>query len=114
MHVYLPKFTFTARQQLKGPLSALGIAAPFSDAANFSRITSEKAQKLQDIVHQAFVDVNEEGTEAAAVTGGIGGDAPSPVPQPITFRADHPFVFLILDKRTGAILFLGRVQNPRA
>jgi serpin B len=56
--------------------------------------------------------VNEEGTEAAAVTGFIGGDAPGPVPQHIVFKADHPFVFLIHDLRSGAILFLGRVSNP--
>jgi hypothetical protein len=63
-------------------------------------------------IHEAFVDVNEEGTEAAAVTGHVGGNAPGPVPQRLVFRADHPFLFLIQDNRTGAILFLGRVMSP--
>jgi serpin B len=112
VEVYLPKFTFTSRMGLKDVLSSLGMPRAFSDQADFSGISTEKAQKLYEVIHQAFVDVNEEGTEAAAVTGGVGGNAPGPVFQTVVFRADHPFLFLIQDKRTGAILFLGRVVNP--
>ena len=108
----MSKFTFTSHLSLKDALSSLGMPLAFSDQADFSGISTEKAQKLYDVIHQAFVDVNEEGTEAAAVTGGIGGNAPGPVFQTVVFRADHPFLFLIQDKRTGAILFLGRVVNP--
>jgi serpin B len=93
--------------------SSLGMSLAFSDQADFSGISTEKEQKLFDVVHQAFVDVNEEGTEAAAATGHIGGDAPGPVPRTVIFRADHPFLFLIKDQRTGAILFLGRVVDPK-
>ena len=91
----------------------MGMPAAFSDQAEFSGISTEKEQKLFEAIHQAFVDVNEEGTEAAAATGHIGGDAPGPVPQEAVFRADHPFLFLIRDNRTGTILFLGRVVNPK-
>jgi serpin B len=112
VEVYLPKFTFTSHMGLKDVLSSLGMPRAFSDQADFSGISTEKAQKLYDVIHQAFVDVNEEGTEAAAVTGGHGGNAPGPAFQTVVFRADHPFLFLIQDKRTGAILFLGRVVNP--
>jgi serpin B len=64
-------------------------------------------------LHKAFIEVNEEGTEAAAATAVImtmGAAAPEPMPE---FRADHPFLFLIRDKKSGAILFMGRVMDPR-
>jgi serpin B len=112
VEVTLPKFTFTSQTRLKAPLSNLGMPSAFSDNADFSRLTADKAQQLQDVVHQAFVDVNEEGTEAAAATFHIFGNAPGPVAQTVYFRADHPFLFTIQDNRTGAILFLGRVANP--
>lgn len=110
--VFLPKFTFTSETGLKQVLSGMGMPAAFSDQADFPGISTQKEQKLFDALHQAFIDVNEEGTEAAAATGHVGGDLPGPVPQEAVFRADHPFLFLIQDKRTGAILFLGRVVNP--
>jgi serpin B len=111
--VHLPKFTFTSHLGLKDVLSSMGMPRAFSDQADFTGISTEKRQKLFDVIHEAFVDVNEEGTEAAAVTGGHGGNAPGPVFEKIIFRADHPFLFLIHDNRTGAILFLGRVVNPK-
>jgi serpin B len=113
VEVYIPKFSFTSQMGLKDTLSSLGMTLAFSDQADLSGISTEKEQKLFDMIHQAFVDVNEEGTEAAAATGHIGGDAPGPVPQRVVFRADHPFLFLIKDQRTGAILFLGRVVHPK-
>jgi serpin B len=112
VEIDMPKFTFTTQIALKGVLSSMGMPLAFSDEADFSGITTQHEQKLYESIHQAFVDVNEEGTEAAAVTGHIGGNAPGPVPRHVVFRADHPFLFLIQDKRTGAILFLGRVANP--
>jgi len=66
------------------------------------------------VIHQAFVDVNEEGTEAAAATAVIMSLRGLAITrQPAEFRADHPFVFLIRDNRTGSILFLGRLMNPK-
>ena len=104
VEVYLPKFTFASRTALKDVLGSLGMPLAFSDQADFSGMSTEKEQKLFDVVHQAFVDVNEEGTEAAAATGGIGGDLPGPVPQAVIFHApDHPFLFLIRDNRTGTV-----------
>lgn len=112
VHVHLPKFTFQTQHGLRDVLSALGMPRAFGDQAQFSGLSTEKELKLYDAMQSAFVDVNEEGTEAAAVFGGIGGDVPGPVPQPVFFRADHPFLFAIRDGRTGAILFLGRVTDP--
>lgn len=114
VEVHLPKFKFTTEVPLKDELASLGMVRAFSDEAEFPAIATDRGQKLNDAIQQAFVDVNEEGTEAAAVTGFIGGNAPSPVPQHILFKADHPFVFLIHDARSGAILFLGRVVEPTA
>ena len=112
VEVQLPRFTFTTDVSLKNELAALGMPRAFSDEAEFPAIATDHGQKLNEAVQQAFVDVNEEGTEAAAVFGFIGGNAPSPVPRHILFKADHPFVFLIHDARSGAILFLGRVVEP--
>src|SRR5262245_18697445 len=112
VNIYMPKFTFPSQTCLKDLLSSMGMPLAFSDDADFSGITREHNQKLYEAIHEAFVDVNEEGTEAAAVTGHVGGNAPGPVPQRVLFRADHPFLFLIQHIRTGAILFLGRVINP--
>jgi serpin B len=64
------------------------------------------------VIHKAFVDVNEEGTEAAAATAVVMRGKCAPEPSPV-FRADHPFLFLIRDRRTGSILFIGRVMDPR-
>jgi serpin B len=110
--IYLPKFTVTSRIALKDVLSSMGMPLAFSDDADFSGITTKHGQKLYEAIHQALVDVNEEGTEAAAATGHVGGNAPGPVPQRVVFRADHPFLFLIQHNRTGAIMFIGRVINP--
>ena len=112
VEVHLPRFTFSTEVSLKNELTALGMSRAFSDEAEFPAIATDRGQKLNDAVQQAFVDVNEEGTEAAAVFGFIGGNAPGPVPRHILFKADHPFVFLIHDARSGAILFLGRVVQP--
>jgi len=112
VEVHLPKFKFTTEVPLKDELASLGMMRAFSDEAEFPAIATDRGQKLNEAIQQAVVDVNEEGTEAAAVTGFIGGNVPGPVPQHILFKADHPFVFLIHDTRSGAILFLGRLVEP--
>jgi len=107
--VSLPRFQTTAEFRLRDQLSALGMRRAFTNA-DFSGITDKEGLSISDVIHKAFVDVNEEGTEAAAATAVISRGL-SPSKQPV-FRADHPFVFLIRDTRHGSVLFLGRVVNP--
>jgi serpin B len=107
--VSLPKFKTTSEFRLNGPLSALGMRKAFR-GGDFSGITAEGSLPISDVVHKAYVDVNEEGTEAAAATGVVSRAAVL-AERPV-FRADHPFVFLIRDARHGSIIFLGRVVNP--
>jgi serpin B len=113
--VFLPKFRTTAQFQLADTLKAMGMPSAFdANTADFSGMTGEKNLFISAVLHKAFVDVNEEGTEAAAATGVVMmpmAARVNPEPPPI-FRADHPFVFLIRDNRTGAILFLGRIIDP--
>ncbi len=111
--VYLPKFTLETKYTMRKTLEEMGMRAAFGDA-DFSGIDGTRYLYIQEIIHQAYVDVNEEGTEAAAATavvmwgkGAATADGPVPV-----FRADHPFIFLIRDNETGTILFIGRVENP--
>ena len=83
----------------------------FGPGADFSGLSGQEGLYLGAAVHQAFVDVHEEGTKAAAVSGFDNRASDSDV---ALFSADHPFVFLIRDTRTGCVLFLGRVVNPKA
>ncbi len=109
MAVFLPKFTFDTDYDLKRSLQNMGIKAAFDQySADFGGITEAEDLYIAFAIHKAFVDVNEVGTEAAAVTG-IGVSATSVPP---TFNADHPFIFIIQDNETGNILFMGRVMNP--
>jgi len=90
----------------------MGMESAFAaDAADFSGMIGSKDLFISAVIHKAFVDVNEEGTEAAAASGVIMA-LPGPPSKPPVFRADHPFVFMIRDNRNGAILFLGRVMKP--
>ncbi len=113
VHLIMPKFSFTSpRFSLKEQLSALGMLLAFSSEADFSGMDGRRAIWISEVYHKAFVKVDEEGTEAAAATAVVVVRA---VPfAPFEFRADHPFIFLIRDRGTGAILFLGRVLNPAA
>lgn len=112
--VYFPKFTLKTRYSLPDTLGAMGMPTAFTDNADFSGMDGTKNLLISDVIHQAFVDVNEEGTEAAAATAVVMRLAVAPAnPEPVpVFRADHPFIFLIQDDETGAILFMGRVINP--
>jgi len=122
--LYLPPFKFSwGVIDLHESLEALGMKAAFDRTrANFSGINglvppNKDALFISAVFHKAFVEVNEEGTEAAAATAVVMELAmamPSYKPPPIpVFRADHPFVFAIRERRSGAILFLGRVTDPR-
>jgi hypothetical protein len=110
--VYLPKFKITwGVYDLKKVLMKMGMKDSFSlPPADFSPMTGVKDLYISNIMHKAFVAVDEEGTEAAAATGVIMGR--TAVRQIPTFRVDHPFVFMIRDNRSGNILFMGRVTDP--
>ena len=79
--------------------------------ADLTGMSSEEELFVSAVIHKAFIDVNEEGTEAAAATG-VAVKATAAILEPAVFRADHPFAFLIRDSGTGSILFLGRLVNP--
>jgi len=112
VHVYLPKFTFDTKYTLNENLKDMGMITAFKwPGADFSGMDGTKDLYIAIVVHQAFVEVNEEGTEAAAATG-ISMTLGAAVQQFKEFRADHPFIFLIQERETGNILFLGRVVNP--
>jgi serpin B len=115
VEVALPKFKLTSGFSLEDTLQALGMRKAFAGGeADFSGMADAREPLfISAVVHQAYVDVNEEGTEAAAATGAAVGTLSAPVRQAVpVFRADHPFVFAICDARTGVILFLGRVLRP--
>jgi len=113
--VSLPKFELETKYDLIPPLHKLGLNDAFDkNKADFSGITTSEQLFITAALHKAFVDVNEEGTEAAAVTAiEMGTTSIDPNPPPVfTFVADHPFVFVIQDNSTGNILFIGRMMNP--
>jgi serpin B len=111
-----PRFTMTQQFELSSALSAMGMAQPFTNSADFSGMTGKPDFNISAAIHKAYIDVNEKGTEAAAATSIVmeatAMRKPFPEPPPIVFRADHPFLFFIRDTKTGAILFLGRVTDP--
>lgn len=113
--VELPKFRLEAAIELSKTLEALGMRLAFQvDKADFLGISGSRELSISAVIHKAFVDVTEQGTEAAAATALIMATrAMVPSPEtPVRFRADHPFLFLIRDTRNGGILFLGRLQEP--
>ena len=113
--VYFPKFTMETKYSLPATLSAMGMPTAFSPSADLSGMDGTRNLYIGDVIHQAFVDVNEEGTEAAAATAVVIQRAMAPVGPPVpVFRADHPFIFLIQDDETGLILFIGRVEHPES
>ena len=86
----------------------------FSGRADLSGISARGGLSVSEVVHKAYVDVTEQGTEAGAATGiGIKLLAVRPHEEPVVFRADHPFLFLISDAQTQTILFIGRLETPR-
>jgi len=107
--IYLPKFEFDTKYLMSETLKGMGMLTAFTWDADFSGMTGYKDLFISFVVHQAYVKVDEKGTEAAAATAV--GMPMSAAPRNI-FRADHPFIFIIQEKETGNILFLGRVVNP--
>ncbi len=110
----LPKFRSEASLDLARPLADLGMKAAFTPSADFSGIAEGVPLWISSVIHQAVVKVDEEGTEAAAATALVfpGSAAPVERKPPVVFKADHPFLYVIRDVKSGAILFLGHVVDP--
>ena len=113
VEVSMLRFRAESDFSLKQTLQNMGMSAAFSGTADFSGIDDRRDLMLSDVKHKAFVDVTEEGTEAAAATGARMTLIAMRTPPHQVFRADHPFVFLIRDTKTGVILFAGRMAKPR-
>lgn len=109
--VSFPKFKMTSQFSLNDVLKSMGMNDAFSKKADFSGMDGKKDLLISAVIHQAFVDVNEEGTEAAAATVVVMKLKSAPV-KILVFQADHPFIFLIRDNHSGSILFMGRLMNP--
>ncbi|OAI57336.1 hypothetical protein AYO49_00290 [Verrucomicrobiaceae bacterium SCGC AG-212-N21] len=112
--VLLPRFEVSARMSLPEVLTKLGMKRAFTDRAQFGRMCHDPL-KISEVIHQAWVKVGEEGTEAAAATAVsmVAGSARRVEEPPKVFQADHPFLFFIVDDRNGGVLFAGRVMDPR-
>ncbi len=109
----LPRFRVESSFALRQPLNRIGIKDAFEPGADFTRVSDEPGFALGNVLHKAVVDVDEKGTEAAAATAVIlSGSALLEPPPPLEFRVDRPFLFLVLDKPTGTVLFMGRVLDP--
>jgi serine protease inhibitor len=107
VEIHLPKFKYEYKDLLNDPLINLGLGVAFSAEADFSRIRASGGLSISQVIHQTFIDVNEEGTEAAAATAvGIHDSLPP------EFKADRPFLYVIKENSTGAIVFMGKVGKP--
>jgi serpin B len=116
--LHLPKFAFTSSASLGDTLQSMGMTDAFDPAlADFSGMLAADARTqifISDVLHKAFIAVDERGTEAAAATVVMLAGAAAPAEEPLEVRIDRPFVFLIRDSQTGTVLFIGRVMDPTA
>jgi len=108
----MPQFEFDSDFSLKDILTGMGMPVAFSGGADFSGMTGSPDLFIDEVLHKAFVSVDEAGTEAAAATAVIMKETAMPVDPPVEVTIDRPFIFLIRDIDTSAILFVGRVLNP--
>ncbi|XP_013790199.1 leukocyte elastase inhibitor-like [Limulus polyphemus] len=113
VHVWLPKFRLEEKLSMKKQLTRIGIEDMFQDEkADLSGITGQQDLFVGAVVHKSFVDVSEEGTEAAAATGIVLQKRSLPIREVAEFKADHPFLFLILENKYKSVLFMGAFKNP--
>ncbi|SEW51425.1 serpin family protein [Chitinophaga arvensicola] len=111
VELHFPKFKFAFKTKLNTPLIDLGMPIPFSNSADFSRINQGGGLLISEVLHKAFIEVNETGTEAAAVTS-VSMELTAIIPGTAVFIVDRPFIFVIREMKTGLILFNGIVRNP--
>lgn len=107
----MPKFEYDSSFSLKEALIMMGMEVAFTESADFSGMNGKYDLLIQDVLHKAFVLVDEAGTEAAAATAVIVGLESAPA-EPVEVRIDRPFIFIIHDIPTGSVIFAGRVLNP--
>ncbi|NOZ46827.1 MAG: serpin family protein [Chlorobi bacterium] len=108
--IYLPKFKVKYEKEFKDILSNLGMPVAFSRMADFSGMTGKQDLQIDKVIHKSFIEVNEEGSEAAAVTAVVMREKSAALKK--VFRANHPFVFIIKENLHNSILFMGRLENP--
>lgn len=116
VQVYLPRFSIASKHGLKKVLKSMGMNIAFTPEADFTGMTGAPDLRIEDVLQNARIDLDEEGTEAVAVTAvsmGPRGAVQPPQNDPIIFRADRPFMFVLRENRTGTILFMGRMADPR-
>lgn len=108
----LPKFKIESEIRPTNVISNLGFGTMFSSSADFTNISKVDSLTIGEIIHKTFIEIDEKKTEAAAITEivifGYGGGTPAALPPPKIFNANHPFIFMIVDNRSNAILFIGR------
>lgn len=117
VHCEIPKFKTTIPISLKKPLKAMGLEDAFSDNANFNQMIEKDRLKISDVLHKAFIEIDETGTEAAAATAIVmmtTSSANFERKQPTYFIANRPFLFYIVDNSLGSILFMGSMHNPKS
>jgi len=113
VYIHMPKYTFKTLYSLSDYLRNMGMTLPFEwPGADFSGIDGTKSLYIDKVLHKAYIDVYEEGTEAAATTAISMLDGAA-MPHHVEFWANHPFIFIIQEKTTGNILFMGRVMRPK-
>ena len=119
VNIFLPKFKFDSEYEMSSVLTGMGMKLAFdmnnADFSGMANLMPGKNLFIGGVFHKAWIDTNEEGTEAAAATGVAMMQTATAIeePEPKDFRADHPFLFVIQDNKTGQILFMGRVSDPR-
>ncbi len=106
-----PRFKYEFKKKLKDVLTDMGMGIAFWDGADFSNISEQYDLLINEVTHQAFIETNEEGTEAAAATVVEIGVTSAP-PPPLELKLDHPFIYIIRESSTNSILFMGRVTDP--
>jgi serpin B len=111
VHLQVPRLKLRSRCDLARTLAAMGMSSAFSSRADFSGINGKRDLFIGKVIHEAEIEVNEEGSEASAATAVTMTREAAPG-EPVVFHADHPFLFLIRDRESGAVLFLGRVVEP--
>jgi serine protease inhibitor len=112
LRVQMPRWTFRVQAQLNDHLSALGMPTAFGQQADFAGMTTQERLYISHVLHEAFIAVDEAGTEAAAATAVVVRAVSGLAEPPLAVIADRPFLFVLFDIPTATPLFIGRVSDP--